>query len=104
MHKEMVNQFSPRRSQRFAESWELRTNFCYAFTNVGSFSLDCQTSAAGHARPGFRAGGDGYDYAAGSHALHAAAGIDASTAAGDAVPSCHGAIQGVPPRIRVSSL
>jgi hypothetical protein len=43
------------------------------FTNVGNFSLDSQASAAGHARPGFWAGGDGHDHAAGSLALHEAA-------------------------------
>jgi hypothetical protein len=37
------------------------TDICYAVPQMwGAFSLDCQVSGAGHARPGLRAAGDGH--------------------------------------------
>jgi len=57
------------------------------FGNVGSFSLDCKISAAGHARSGLLAAGDGLCCAAGRYALHAPPGVRAFTAAGDAMSS-----------------
>jgi hypothetical protein len=77
--------------------------------------LDCEISAAGHARPGLRAAGDGLYHATGSHALHAAVVVRidvqidvqidfridarASGTARDAVPSCDGRVSAVSTRI-----
>jgi len=76
---------------------------------VASFTLDRETSAAGHARPGFWAGGDGLCCTAKSSALHAAVDVrvDVRTigAARHAMPSRDGtvetaAVSVISPRIR----
>jgi len=59
--------------------------------NVGSFSLDCQVSAASNARSGLWAAGDGAVCAAGRNALYAAAAVRACGGASNALPSCDGA-------------
>jgi len=66
--------------------------------NVGSFSLDCQIAAAGHARPGLRTAGAGPCCPARSHALHAPAGIRSPGAARNAMPSRDGAVETAPTR------
>src|SRR5208282_281766 len=63
---------------RFAGNWVLATcnlQLLCCSANVGSFSLDCQMSGAGHARLVLWAADDGLCGAAGSHALHAPFGV-----------------------------
>jgi hypothetical protein len=84
------------------KSWVLATGYwvlicCSA--NVGSFTLDRKISAAGYARPGLRAAGDALCCPAGGHALHAPVDVPACSAAGDAMPSCHGGLRAAPARI-----
>ncbi len=80
----------------FTGNWQLGTGNCPLLccsANVGRFTLDCQISGAGHARLVLRAAGDGLCCPAGSHALHAQAGVRAPGAAGDAMPSCDGTVE-----------
>src|SRR5208337_456238 len=100
MHEEMVQESvpstqTPRRRVLATGYWVL---ICCS-ANVGSLPLECQISAAGHARPGLRAAGDGPLCPAGSHALHAPVGVRASR---DAMPSCDGAVAAAPSRITPS--
>jgi hypothetical protein len=75
--------------------------------NVGSFSLDGQVSAAGYARSGLRADGDGLFRPAASHTVHtpAAVRIDvpidgrACGTARNAMPSIDGTVEGASIRI-----
>jgi hypothetical protein len=83
-------------------------------TNVGSISLDCQISTAGHPRPGIRADGDAVRRRAGDEPLPAPArlgkrigecaweSIRSRSAAGDAMSSRDGAVGEPPARVIAS--
>jgi hypothetical protein len=80
-----------------ASNWVLGT--AMLFRNVGSFSLDCQISDAGYARPVLRDAGNGLCSAIAGDAPHAPFGVCLFGAANHAMPSCDGTVEAAPVRI-----
>ena len=71
-------------------AWQRKPATAMLSGNGANFSLDCQISAAGHARSGVWADGAGSCGEVEPHALRAPAGV---AAAHDAVPSWDGRIE-----------